>query len=84
MGRLKTGTVPRLDRKTLHFRVGETVNAWLSGVNLPEQLVRVSLGEHPDMLPVAEPGRRTQSFFMILLSMAYKGCTRRELLKEII
>lgn len=65
-------------------RVGETVNAWLSGVNLPEQLVRLSAGESVEVLEPAPAGQRTQSFFMILLSMAYNGATRRELLKEIV
>ncbi|QDU57752.1 ATP-grasp domain-containing protein [Aeoliella mucimassa] len=65
-------------------RVGETVNAWLSGNNLPEQLVRVSLGEHPEPLPPSKVGVRTQSFFMILLTIAYNGGTRWELLKEIV
>ncbi|MCO6043894.1 hypothetical protein NG895_08235 [Aeoliella sp. ICT_H6.2] len=64
-------------------RVGETVNAWLSGVNLCEQLVRLSAGQAVEPLPHAAPGQRTQSFFMILLSMAYNGASRRELLKEI-
>lgn len=64
-------------------RIGETVNAWLSGTNLCEQLVRLSAGEPVEPLPHAAPGQRTQSFFMILLSMAYNGASRRELLKEI-
>lgn len=65
-------------------RVGETVNAWLSGTNLCEQLVRVSMGQSTEPLATAEPGERTQSFFMILLSMAYHGASRRELLREIV
>lgn len=65
-------------------RVGETVNAWLSGVNLCEQLLAVSRGADVQMLPQAKPGQRTQSFFMILLSMAYGGASRWELLKEIL
>lgn len=64
-------------------RVGETVNAWLSGTNLCEQLVRLSAGEPVEVLPLAEPGVRTQSFYMILLTMAYEGATRRELIREI-
>lgn len=65
-------------------RVGETVNAWLSGTNVCEQLVRLSAGEPVSVLPLAAPGVRTQSFYMILLTMAYDGATRRELLREIV
>jgi len=64
-------------------RIGETVNAWLSGVNLCEQLVQVSLGRPVEELPLGEIGVKTQSFLMILLSMAYSGATRRQLLGEI-
>lgn len=64
-------------------RIGETVNAWLSGVNLCEQLVQVSLGNPTNKLPLGETGVNTQSFMMILLSMAYTGASRRRLLREI-
>ncbi len=64
-------------------RIGETVNAWLSGTNLCEQLVRISVAAPIEPLTIAKPGQRTQSFFMILLSMAYSGATRWELVKEI-
>ncbi|MGI9455841.1 MAG: hypothetical protein ACR2NU_04725, partial [Aeoliella sp.] len=63
-------------------RVGETVNAWLCGVNLCEQLVQVSKGEPAPPLALAVPGMKTQSFFMILLSMAYRGASRWELVRE--
>jgi predicted ATP-grasp superfamily ATP-dependent carboligase len=65
-------------------RVGETVNAWLSGTNVCEQLVRLSAGESVSVLPLAAPGVRTQSFYMILLTMAYDGASRRELFREIV
>jgi len=64
-------------------RIGETVNALLCGVNLPEMLLRVSRGESPQSLPVGRPGVRTQSFLMILLSMAYDGGRRGDLIQEI-
>ncbi len=64
-------------------RVGETVNAWLSGTNLCEQLVRISHGDSVEPLPKEGSDVRTQSFFMILLSMAYSGATRWELVREI-
>jgi hypothetical protein len=64
-------------------RVGETVNAWLSGVNLPDLLARVSLGENVPTAPLTRSGVRTQSFLMILLTAAYDGASRRELRREI-
>lgn len=64
-------------------RVGETVNAWLSGTNLCEQLVRISHGDAVEPLQKAVSDVRTQSFFMILLSLAYSGATRWELVREI-
>lgn len=64
-------------------RIGETVNAWLSGANLCEQLVQVSLGNPVEPLPISEPGTRTQSFMMILISKAFHGESRRGLLREI-
>lgn len=64
-------------------RIGETVNALLSGVNLPELLVRVSCGESPAPAPVGRVGTRTQSFLMIVMSAAFDGQSRRMLLREI-
>jgi len=64
-------------------RIGETVNGLLSGVNLCEQLVKVSCGEEVSPLPPSKTGIRTQSFYMILMDMANKGCGRRELLREV-
>jgi predicted ATP-grasp superfamily ATP-dependent carboligase len=64
-------------------RIGETVNALLSGVNLPDLLLRVSRGESPQQGPLGKTGVRTQSFFMILLSMALDGGGRWDLLREI-
>lgn len=64
-------------------RVGETVNAWLSGINLPDLLARVSLGDEVPAAPTTRSGVRTQSFLMILLTAAYDGATRRELRREI-
>jgi predicted ATP-grasp superfamily ATP-dependent carboligase len=64
-------------------RIGETVNAWLSDVNLPELLVQVSAGHSPPKLPLGRTGVRTHNLFMILMSMAYDGAGRAELLREI-
>jgi len=68
-------------------RIGETVNAALCGTNLAERLIDVSLDvDCPTMSPQqcsakaeAVAGRRTQSFYMIAISDAYDGATRRQL-----
>jgi predicted ATP-grasp superfamily ATP-dependent carboligase len=67
-------------------RIGETVNAMLSGLNLCDLLLRVSRNEpvetqSPELAP--RTGVRTQSFFMILMSRAMEGASRRRLLREI-
>jgi predicted ATP-grasp superfamily ATP-dependent carboligase len=64
-------------------RVGETVNALLSGLNLPELLVRVSCGESPPPMPLGRVGVRSQSFYMILMSEAFFGRGRGALLREL-
>lgn len=63
-------------------RIGETVNAMLSGVNLAELLVQVSLGGKVDPLPLGKEGVRTHSGFMVLMSAAMRGADRRGLLRE--
>lgn len=63
-------------------RVGETVNAWLSGTNICELLVRLSAGEKVQPVPVAPSGLRTHSGYMILMTLARDGASRRHLLKE--
>src|SRR5690606_8647989 len=63
-------------------RIGETVNAWRSGTNLAELLIRVSRGENPPELPPGRAGVRTHNGLMILMSMAYDGATRSALLRE--
>jgi predicted ATP-grasp superfamily ATP-dependent carboligase len=64
-------------------RIGETVNAMLSGVNLPELLVRISRGESPPTDPLGRTGVLTHNILMILISAAYEGQSRRALLHEI-
>jgi predicted ATP-grasp superfamily ATP-dependent carboligase len=64
-------------------RIGETVNAMLSGINLPELLVRVSLGESPPLAPLGRVGVNTHNSLMILMSAAYDGQGRQALLREI-
>jgi predicted ATP-grasp superfamily ATP-dependent carboligase len=64
-------------------RIGETVNALLSGVNLPQLLVEVSRGESPAPAPLGSIGVRTHSFMMVLMSMALEGQGRADLIREI-
>jgi hypothetical protein len=64
-------------------RIGETVNAMLSGINLPELLVRISRGESPSPAPLGRFGVLTHNLLMILMSAAYEGQSRRALLHEI-
>ena len=48
-------------------RIGETVNAMLSGVNLPELLVRDLAGESPQPQPPGRQGVLTHNILMILM-----------------
>jgi predicted ATP-grasp superfamily ATP-dependent carboligase len=63
-------------------RIGETVNAMLSGVNLPKLLVQISHGDSPTPAPPSRVGVRTHNLFMTLMSMAYDGAGRAALLRE--
>jgi hypothetical protein len=64
-------------------RIGEPVNAMLSGVNLPELLVRISLGESPQPVAPGRVGVRTHNLLMVLMSAAHEGQSRKALLREI-
>ena len=64
-------------------RIGETVNAMLSGINLPELLVRISRGESPSPAPLGRVGVLTHNILMILMSAAHEGQNRRALVQEI-
>jgi hypothetical protein len=63
-------------------RIGETMNATLSGLSLCELLLRVSIGERLDPLPASAPGLRTHSLVMSLLALAQQHATRRRLAAE--
>jgi hypothetical protein len=52
-------------------------------VNLPELLVRVSLGESPPVAPLAQVGVRTHNLLMVLMSAAHERQSRKALLREI-
>jgi predicted ATP-grasp superfamily ATP-dependent carboligase len=64
-------------------RMGETVNAMLSGINLPELMVRISVGDSPRLVPPGRPGVRTHNLLMVLMSAAYEGQSRRYLFREL-
>src|SRR5262249_13862373 len=53
-------------------RIGETMNATLSGVDLCEALVRVSRGEEVGRYPESRAGIRTHSLMMSLMALARK------------
>jgi predicted ATP-grasp superfamily ATP-dependent carboligase len=64
-------------------RLVEPMNAWLSGVDLPGALLRISLGEMP---PAQAPGREgvvTRLGLMGLLDAARRRNRRRDVLREI-
>jgi hypothetical protein len=63
-------------------RIGETVNARLSGVNLAEALIRVALGERCEELAPGRPGVRSHLGFIWLVSQAQRGASRRELFRQ--
>ena len=65
-------------------RMGETMNATLSGVNLADLVVRVSL--QPSSLPVAspsQPGVQSHILMAMLLGLATRGRSRLDLLREV-
>jgi predicted ATP-grasp superfamily ATP-dependent carboligase len=61
-------------------RIGETLNAEISGVRLCDAVVRIALGEHVERLPEANPGVMSHNGFVVMIADAYNGATRRELL----
>lgn len=64
-------------------RIGETVNALLSGLNLCELLVQVALDRPIQPPPAPKAGTRTHSLLMGLLALAQEGGKRRQLLAEL-
>ena len=74
--------------KTPHFidanpRLVEPMNAWLSGVDLPGALLRISLGETPPVQPDGREGVLTRLGLMGLLDAARRRNRRRDILREI-
>ncbi len=64
-------------------RIGETMNATLSGVNLCEALIRVSRGEEVQRYPESRAGVRSHSVMMSLMALARETRSRRRLLAEL-
>jgi predicted ATP-grasp superfamily ATP-dependent carboligase len=74
--------------KTPHFidanpRLVEPMNAWLSGVDLPGALLRVSLGETPPTQPDGREGVLTRLGLMGLLDAARQRNRRWDILREV-
>ncbi len=74
--------------KTPHFidanpRLVEPMNAWLSGVDLPGALLRISLGETPPVQPDGREGVLTRLGLMGLHDAARQRDRRRDILREI-
>jgi hypothetical protein len=64
-------------------RIGESYNATLSGVNLCDLLVKVSLGQRIESVEPARLGVRSHVGFMLLLADALRGASRLKLLRHL-
>jgi predicted ATP-grasp superfamily ATP-dependent carboligase len=64
-------------------RLVEPMNAWLSGVDLPGALLRISLGETPPAQPDGREGVLTRLGLMGLLDAARWRNRRRDVLREL-
>jgi len=64
-------------------RLAQSANAWLSGVNLGQQLVDVSLARQVSPLPPGRIGVRSHQGFLVLMAAALEGRSRWRLLTEI-
>ncbi len=76
----ETGRLSYIDANP---RPGETLNATLSGLNLSQRLVQVSLDQDVPPPPTPRPGVRTHTVVMGLMAVAYEGAPRRRLLAEL-
>ena len=75
-----TGQVAYIDPNP---RMGETMNATLSGINLAEIMVRLSLNEVPIVRNQSTVGVQSHILLAVLLGLATRGGTRRDLLREV-
>jgi hypothetical protein len=64
-------------------RLVECMNAALSGLNLAEMQVRLSLQERLSVSAASRPSIHSHMLMMALLQMTSNGGTRREVLREI-
>jgi predicted ATP-grasp superfamily ATP-dependent carboligase len=64
-------------------RIGETMNAMLSGANLAEVLVQISLERHMDPSPPSRPGVETHSFLTALLAAGQQPRPRLRVMREL-
>lgn len=64
-------------------RIGETMNATLSGVNLCAVLVDVSLGNTVQSLPPSRPGVRTHGLINLLLALGQSGVGKEQIRGEL-
>ncbi|MBW3599888.1 MAG: hypothetical protein KY475_21775 [Planctomycetes bacterium] len=64
-------------------RLGPTFYAQLCGSDFGEQIVRLSLGEEVEPLPTPQEGVRSHQAFLMRISFALEGATRRRLLGEV-
>lgn len=67
----------------LNPRIGETFNATLSGANLCQMLVDVSLGRTVAAAPEAPMGVKTHNLLSSALARVERGGGRREVLREL-
>lgn len=63
-------------------RLVEPINAMLSGLDLTDLLLRVSLGENPPEAPPDREGTRTHMALQAMLGRALRGGSRLDLLGE--
>jgi predicted ATP-grasp superfamily ATP-dependent carboligase len=75
-----TGTPHFIDANP---RLVEPMNAWLSGVDLPGALLRISLGETPPTQPEGREGVLTRLGLMGLLDAARQRNRRLDILREV-
>jgi len=75
-----TGTPHFIDANP---RLVEPMNAWLSGVDLPGSLLKISLGETPAAQPDGRAGVVTRLGLMGLLDAARQRHRRRDIVREI-
>jgi hypothetical protein len=75
-----TGTPHFIDANP---RLVEPMNAWLSGVDLPGALLRISLGEAPPTQPEGRGGVLTRLGLMGLLDAARQRNRRLDILREV-